>query len=247
MAVKVKPGSSPQARGTELIYLRHRLVHRFIPAGAGNGFSFCGSHRIVTVHPRRRGERNFALTTGMNVPGSSPQARGTADPEQRHHPVCRFIPAGAGNGQHNRNNNREKPVHPRRRGERQGKTLTPNKNRGSSPQARGTVFIRHHFSGRKRFIPAGAGNGESGHCRRSGVPVHPRRRGERSTCQWARVYSSGSSPQARGTGMTGCERMAERRFIPAGAGNGLAAHPGRTGTAVHPRRRGEREWSVGNS
>ena len=49
-------GSSPLARGTQLVTLNVEDARRFIPAGAGN--TFCPIHQVLdsSVHPRWRGE-----------------------------------------------------------------------------------------------------------------------------------------------------------------------------------------------
>ncbi|EXJ14566.1 hypothetical protein D779_2358 [Imhoffiella purpurea] len=213
-------GSSPQARGTGHHGLRLRRFHRFIPAGAGNGRSTWPDVAVVTVHPRRRGERIIKGALAGDHTGSSPQARGTGGPFANVLGHSRFIPAGAGNGEGTGEGDVQIPVHPRRRGERgpdEDRLLPYN---GSSPQARGTDSFGVHGRFPGRFIPAGAGNGASGTSSRESRSVHPRRRGERRTPRRHWISWTGSSPQARGTAVQMVKRSTIIRFIPAGAGNG---------------------------
>ena len=71
--------------------------------------------------------------------------------------------------------------------------------------------------------------------------VHPRRRGERRAVTRPLRRTVGSSPQARGTGHQRILLTGQCRFIPAGAGNGTTPSAAVACTAVHPRRRGERQ------
>ncbi len=90
---------------------------------------------------------------------------------------------------------------------------------GSSPLARGTHRPRHAGCAQIRFIPAGAGNTRAGRGKPLPVPVHPRWRGEHLLVAGLGPTPSGSSPLARGTRCAGADWPANRRFIPAGAGN----------------------------
>ena len=56
-------GSSPQARGTPERRGRYRHQRRFIPAGAGNAPPQPVQSVPLTVHPRRRGERDWVEPT----------------------------------------------------------------------------------------------------------------------------------------------------------------------------------------
>ena len=69
--------------------------------------------------------------------------------------------------------------------------------------------------------------------------VHPRRRGEQSASLANASCPVGSSPRARGTGITLATREPCVRFIPAGAGNSEYRTRDRAGHPVHPRGRGE--------
>ncbi len=76
-----------------------------------------------------------------------------------------------------------------------------------------------------RFIPAGAGNTIFCTISFGKNSVHPRGRGEhKKKAETGKKYS-GSSPRARGTLARNLELNGNARFIPAGAGNTLAAFP----------------------
>ena len=152
----------------------------------------------------------------------------------------RFIPAGAGNGSGPGWHPTADPVHPRRRGERGDALERGHIAVGSSPQARGTGKGLGYWSSMVRFIPAGAGNGLADLVQILAFAVHPRRRGEREDQYRQEYETDGSSPQARGTAPRDFRYPEWKRFIPAGAGNGACIPPRWRGTAVHPRRRGER-------
>ena len=70
-------GSSPPARGTPLELVVHASPHRFIPARAGNTCKVGALPPAPPVHPRPRGEHEFATTIARVLDGSSPPARGT--------------------------------------------------------------------------------------------------------------------------------------------------------------------------
>ena len=180
------------------------------------------------------------MDSSSGYTGSSPQARGTA--EFRRQPLARdrFIPAGAGNGRSTRSAATTTTVHPRRRGERGQLPSSSGSRSGSSPQARGTERPEDGVEDRGRFIPAGAGNGPRADPRCPPRPVHPRRRGERTSPRDANSHVFGSSPQARGTEQLRRRRLESTRFIPAGAGNGSHSSHSGGSRSVHPRRRGER-------
>ena len=70
-------GLSPLARGTLNHQPDHQLPHRFIPAGAGNTRWIRVLHSTAAVYPRWRGEHAAGQSTGVQIPGLSPLARGT--------------------------------------------------------------------------------------------------------------------------------------------------------------------------
>ena len=90
---------------------------------------------------------------------------------------------------------------------------------GSSPHTRGTHPVGLVLLGRRRFIPAYAGNAlpSCGSMRRQ--TVHPRIRGERLRLVGDWRAPVGSSPHTRGTPQEGEKHGRIQRFIPAYAGN----------------------------
>ena len=181
-----------------------------------------------------RGERKDPEAFSAGVRGSSPHARGTLKPAIVSMLSIRFIPACAGNANHDHHWYGRVAVHPRMRGERFAGRFLQHDHFGSSPHARGTRVDRSilHVS----------------------TAVHPRMRGERSRAATFQQPANGSSPHARGTLPHAVPRWGQRRFIPACAGNAsMATHPV-TATKVHPRMRGERAipgvsaiWTAGSS
>ena len=172
--------------------------------------------------------------------GSSPHTRGTRYCTNNECETFRFIPAYAGNDPSVPRELWPPPVHPRIRGERFLRPLLRQRDHGSSPHTRGTRPSGGPPPGRKRFIPAYAGNAPEGrpHCPASSV--HPRIRGERGFGKDAVFYAYGSSPHTRGTQQRDCPCRALDRFIPAYAGNARRTPSLRRRATVHPRIRGER-------
>ena len=195
------------------------IITRFIPAGAGNAAKAIAYFNQAQVHPRRRGERCVFPHANCVAFGSSPQARGTHGQASAPLGHRRFIPAGAGNAPRRDGALRGISVHPRRRGERLGRSNVYLYDHGSSPQARGTRGPPTGLREEARFIPAGAGNAKRDYRAASDSPVHPRRRGERPRRNGKPRSEAGSSPQARGTRLGIHKPANSDRFIPAGAGN----------------------------
>ena len=176
-----------------------------------------------TVHPRERGEQILIMASPLDSCGSSPRARGTAAVSDFAIVKVRFIPASAGNRGRWWRSNCVFAVHPRERGEQATHLVRMAGPNGSSPRARGTAYFGARNKKAGRFIPASAGN----RIRRCGKsrsePVHPRERGEQGVLRKFIALSGGSSPRARGTGYTSPHQPGPCRFIPASAGNSLAA------------------------
>ncbi len=216
-------GSSPRARGTDRQNRRNHMPLRFIPACAGNSFDLTNPTHWMPVHPRVRGEQIAAMRAFVASRGSSPRARGTVARGMRAREVHRFIPACAGNRISLTSPATPVTVHPRVRGEQYqcfGTRFAPI---GSSPRARGTAAAQNCADHRARFIPACAGNRPTSASTRGSKAVHPRVRGEQILNLATSLADSGSSPRARGTDRRGIRTMSASRFIPACAGNRLAA------------------------
>ena len=121
--MSVKPGLSPLARGTQVLFARITSGARFIPAGAGNTSGAPAVHGCDTVYPRSavyprwRGEHTLRHCCGCSHTGLSPLARGTRFRPGSSDPRGRFIPAGAGNTTSGKAPTLSGPVYPRWRGE----------------------------------------------------------------------------------------------------------------------------------
>ena len=130
--------------------------------------------------------------------------------------------------------------HPRASGERTESGLLGGQIAGSSPRERGTRHLRRPGHGRRRFIPARAGNAASICLRRASVTVHPRASGERPEPSSLTFGLLGSSPRERGTPRRAGAAQSDMRFIPARAGNASSATGCWRCSTVHPRASGER-------
>ena len=151
-------GSSPLARGTLRGDPGRGSQRRFIPAGAGNTPSRRMTIPGWAVHPRWRGEHAELGVDAVDDVGSSPLARGTPNSRRSAEIELRFIPAGAGNTRPSAVSGAAVAVHPRWRGEHALGSDGKLHESGSSPLARGTLWLSSSLHLRPRFIPAGAGN-----------------------------------------------------------------------------------------
>ena len=196
------------------------------------------------VHPRVGGERFVALDLSAKKDGSSPRGRGTLHIHDANGPASRFIPAWAGNASRWLPRPRARTVHPRVGGERLLPSALAVAHHGSSPRGRGTLPRGRRSSGRRRFIPAWAGNASRPAGTTRERPVHPRVGGERMLRKSPTTPQTGSSPRGRGThSLRGCRRTPPR-FIPAWAGNAEPFAFSANSMAVHPRVGGERTQRI---
>ena len=131
-------GSSPRMRGTLLAQLIPNLVHRFIPAHAGNTGTSGSCRRATPVHPRACGEHQQQLQFHRDYRGSSPRMRGTRDRARDRDAGNRFIPAHAGNTASRKATGATSAVHPRACGEHAERLGREPRGFGSSPRMRGT-------------------------------------------------------------------------------------------------------------
>ncbi len=192
-------GSSPRVRGTPCVSQIPRVVHRFIPACAGNAEGPAGGRRGGPVHPRVCGERGEGYISTVSGRGSSPRVRGTRYRSARSRRWCRFIPACAGNAVYFHRPSPLLTVHPRVCGERARYPGEDIHHLGSSPRVRGTRSRLAQPGSQRRFIPACAGNAAICTPLCTTALVHPRVCGERVVGLGAVAGIAGSSPRVRGT------------------------------------------------
>ncbi len=137
-AASISRGSSPRARGADVVGDPDALPDRFIPACAGSSAVRSNSSRVAAVHPRVRGEQIIIAAKVAQYSGSSPRARGAG--------VGCEVPTT------------RQSVHPRVRGEQGAAELVGILDTGSSPRARGAVGTLTGYRAETRFIPACAGS-----------------------------------------------------------------------------------------
>ncbi len=192
-------GPSPRMRGTRASLVRRLVVHRSIPAHAGNTCMTCTVASSSTVHPRACGEHLTILRTTSTVSGPSPRMRGTQRPLQSPLDSIRSIPAHAGNTYPLHINDSSASVHPRACGEHDGVRLRYAATSGPSPRMRGTLAVLAVQMVWARSIPAHAGNTICNIPSSNFFTVHPRACGEHSIIPTAKTDSAGPSPRMRGT------------------------------------------------
>ena len=171
------------------------------------------------VHPRVCGEHLPESCKLAAKDGSSPRMRGTRPMHIEIVACARFIPAYAGNTPLGSRREPARSVHPRVCGEHRYLDRAIPKATGSSPRMRGTHRTGVPAFGCQRFIPAYAGNTNSGRQARYESAVHPRVCGEHASPPNRLISASGSSPRMRGTPPCCNGKDSFRRFIPAYAGN----------------------------
>jgi hypothetical protein len=132
-------------------------------------------------------------------------------------------------------------VYPRWRGELDRTASVVSSGSGLSPLARGTHVNTILYRLSVRFIPAGAGNTLFVARRLMSISVYPRWRGEHAVQNFLKRFNCGLSPLARGTHRPRTTIRANRRFIPAGAGNTVDGEFFIAGAPVYPRWRGEHD------
>ena len=234
-------GSSPRVRGTVQEPVAGRSPARVIPACAGNGSARTSAVCCGSGHPRVCGERIYSGPGISGIIGSSPRVRGTVYRCEGVRCRSRVIPACAGNGRAAGSGITRTTGHPRVCGERTAERGHQDAIAGSSPRVRGTASASSAEQRRHRVIPACAGNGRAERVAVRGHSGHPRVCGERAARHIARAITVGSSPRVRGTAARVHSRLAQRRVIPACAGNGASEAPTSHTVTGHPRVCGERD------
>ena len=218
-AIQRIDGSSPRARGTHGTIPGVDKPSRLIPARAGNTDRQGPTLGASAAHPRARGEHKRPSSTTRPSNGSSPRARGTRVPTPRRTRSCRLIPARAGNTAARARSPIPPAAHPRARGEHGFPRAASALIDGSSPRARGTRPRHDQRDGRRRLIPARAGNTRPAVLPITLTTAHPRARGEHQGIVEMVGGEVGSSPRARGTLTPRATAPPGKRLIPARAGN----------------------------
>ena len=238
-------GPSPLARGSRAGCGDAHPPRGSIPAGAGEpaqAGAFCSP---PAVHPRWRGGApgyQYLFSWGT---GPSPLARGSQHRRGGRRGQRRSIPAGAGEPAPRVPRRLGSSVHPRWRGGAIAPNCVTSRCRGPSPLARGSLEGGVEGWGRRRSIPAGAGEPSARTPATAMSWVHPRWRGGASSHSSHAAGSAGfdrrvggPSPLARGSPCPSSRHHLWRRSIPAGAGEPLPMRWPRGGPRVHPRWRG---------
>ena len=211
-------GSSPLARGLQLLQVALQVVLRIIPARAGF---------------------TQTRTTMGNIPsGSSPLARGLPGLMETPRTPIRIIPARAGFTAGCAGSDHGGGDHPRSRGVYRPEPPRRHALPGSSPLARGLPPPVGEPCAGDRIIPARAGFTASR--TRPGLwgRDHPRSRGVYRTATQAVASSDGSSPLARGLRVRPGRRCGWGGIIPARAGFTSAPVIVIGSPGDHPRSRG---------
>ena len=170
--------------------------------------------------------------------GSSPLARGLLPPQVPFGPVRRIIPARAGFTASGMSAQAGSQDHPRSRGVYWNQHELQQRNRGSSPLARGLPINEIELRRAFRIIPARAGFTRSSRSRSTRLRDHPRSRGVYAAVSTSDEWSEGSSPLARGLLKLKNELRSSRGIIPARAGFTFRVFRSRRTCRDHPRSRG---------
>ena len=228
-------GSSPRVRGTLAGLIGLPSEDAIIPACAGDARHQGVFRPRRPDHPRVCGGREVdSARDALNI-GSSPRVRGTLCPRPSGALSRRIIPACAGDARPLALWSGRRPDHPRVCGGRSGRRMRPISHRGSSPRVRGTLGenVRRYWS--EDIIPACAGDASSRPAMNRRVSDHPRVCGGRVPENTRSSPRGGSSPRVRGTQRGASRRPANRRIIPACAGDAAGRITIEAEITDHPR------------
>ena len=232
-------GSSPLARGPLAILSRHDQPNGLIPARAGTT-QRCRRRRCgFGAHPRSRGDHLVQVIGATFAAGSSPLARGPQADKLGIGHLYGLIPARAGTTVVARYFSQPLWAHPRSRGDHRPGINGGNRDRGSSPLARGPRFRILHVNDTCGLIPARAGTTGYRKLDRVSKRAHPRSRGDHLNCATRRAEFPGSSPLARGPRSEYSYGFTGVGLIPARAGTTPVRRGRLARRRAHPRSRGD--------
>ena len=228
-------GLSPRVRGNRAELPGNEMLRRSIPACAGEPrFAAC-RQRSRSVYPRVCGGTHFLLRGHMDGVGLSPRVRGNRRRRAGVGARIWSIPACAGEPAARPGFFRGGPVYPRVCGGTPRRATRTTSRRGLSPRVRGNRPWHHRPAGRRRSIPACAGEPPQSDIMAEVRWVYPRVCGGTALTESMRQLSLGLSPRVRGNPRRGQCTFHQRRSIPACAGEppGTAGH--RPRSRVYPR------------
>ena len=136
-----RPGSSPLARGLPYHLSATRNFRRIIPARAGFTVGNGGGESTRADHPRSRGVYGRMVCSASHFGGSSPLARGLLRPKAAGLIVGGIIPARAGFTSARARVELSPSDHPRSRGVYHAPSSRASDFAGSSPLARGLLYM----------------------------------------------------------------------------------------------------------
>ena len=136
-------------------------------------------------------------------------------------------------------------VHPRVHGEQSAGPGVRRRGRGPSPRARGAAHHPHPAAAPHGSTPACTGSSPWSTVTTPFSRVHPRVRGEQSSCCGAPYCSLGPSPGARGAASGDRKREFGVGSIPACTGSSATHARPASECRVHPHERGERVGMTG--
>ena len=194
--------------------------------------------RHAEDHPRSRGVHCRSPAPSRRRKGSSPLARGPLFSRIRDVKADRIIPARAGSTHLVLLHTHHPQDHPRSRGVHHPWSAHRPRRRGSSPLARGPLWLAHFKHIDVRIIPARAGSTLSMPGLAKPGRDHPRSRGVHHLSPERATRSLGSSPLARGPPPLVSASPTPERIIPARAGSTAVRHLHRGAVEDHPRSRG---------
>ena len=180
--------------------------------------------------------------------GSPPQAWGRLPRALQAVAQRRFTPTGVGTAVSVPVAPPTTSVHPHRRGDGCVSVKRGMAGYGSPPQAWGRQSEARPCDDPCRFTPTGVGTAASLSSWPRAISVHPHRRGDGTSRNFASLRSDGSPPQAWGRLEWTASRSEADRFTPTGVGTAITACWCCICVTVHPHRRGDgASMSVGSS
>ena len=212
-------GSSPHARGAQVLVKPAGLQCGIIPTCAGSTDPTYRKTTTLGDHPRMRGEHTLQSAYCGGGNGSSPHARGARSYRRIWRYTLGIIPACAGSTGPRGKSRGAAWDHPRMRREHDAVLSANLMAEGSSPHARGARIVCLTFRLSVRIIPACAGSTPCSSRRARSPWDHPRMRGEHRAPRTRTLLPSGSSPHARGAPSQAAARVCRHGIIPACAGS----------------------------